>query len=222
MDRSISIASKRPVSIDDESIDINWPYEDCGFVTSPVTSGTRMQNLRFLRHVRFRQIQSEIYAVNFTDKTPLKLPYSEWMDAKDQQLLEWRRSLDSLTETGFEWFDFVMFTGQMYLHMHCPRNPHPASRSVISGFEAAKGTADGYFGLYCKGFLKYDWHCAHHVLAAGILLIRLVKHDYQILLHAYSSRQINATIEKCFDVLVSPVSFNVLESPLTIISDFTL
>lgn len=205
MDRSISIAALRPVSLADHLINAKLPSEDFGSDLTPSSPRLSMQITRFLRHVKFRQIQSEIYSVNFGDRAPDTLPYSFWTKAKDEELLEWRGSLEALEQTGFDWFDFVMFTGQMYLHMHCPRNPHPDAQSVIKGFEAARGTANGYFRMYCKGFLKFDWHCAHHVLAAATLLIRLIKHDYQTLLQSYSSREINSALEECSEVFVSHV-----------------
>ncbi|KIV96857.1 hypothetical protein PV10_00672 [Exophiala mesophila] len=200
MDRSISIAALRPISLADHLINAKFPSEDFTSGSDPSSSRQRMQITRFLRHVKFRQIQSEIYSVNFGDREPDSLPYSSWMKARDEELLEWRKSLETLEQTGFDWFDFVMYTGQIYLHTHCPRNPHPDAQSVIKGFEAARGTNNGYFRMYCKGFLKFDWHCAHHVLTAATLLIRLIKHDYQTLLRTYSSREINSALDECSEV----------------------
>jgi hypothetical protein len=218
MDRSISITARKPVCIDDDLIDTKWPYHGSGSGVhyesesdSPrcrfasVRPRLKAQTARFLRHVRSRQIQSEIFAVNFQGKEPGILPYADWVKAKDAELLEWRQSLDPLqhnTSTGFDWFDFVTFTGQLYLHMHCPRNPHPDSTSTLAGFEAAAGVTGGFHRMLHRGFLKFDWHCAHQAMDAGALLVRLVKDDYQTLLRWHSSLHINQVLSQFTEVLV--------------------
>ncbi|EXJ80754.1 hypothetical protein A1O3_07038 [Capronia epimyces CBS 606.96] len=198
MDRSISVTAHRAVSVDDELIDTAWPYHD---LDDEPASRWKTQTIRFLRHVRFRQIQSEIFAVNFQGKDLGPVPYADWMKARDGEILEWRRSLDSLQNTGFDWFEFVGYTGQLYLHMHCPRNPHPDTASMVTGFGATNGMADGYLRMLRKGFLKFDWHCAHQATAAGILLIRMVKDHYQTLLQYHSSRHVNDVLDKYTDIL---------------------
>ncbi|EXJ90307.1 hypothetical protein A1O1_03406 [Capronia coronata CBS 617.96] len=202
MDRSISITAHRAVSIEDDLVDVGWPYQNLDAEVLSLRPGRETQTIRFLRHVRFRQIQSEIFAVNFQSKDPSILPYSEWMKAKDAELMEWRRSLDMLHDTGFDWFDFVTYTGQLYLHMHCPRNPHPDTTSVLTGFDAVNGIADGYLRMLHRGFLKFDWHCAHQATAAGVLLIRSVKDHYQTLLRCHSSREVNDVLDKYSEILM--------------------
>lgn len=201
MDRSISITALRHYSIADEFIDTKfpWPVQDrsIGRPASTLIS----QRAQFLNHVTFRQIQSEIYAVNFLLKEPAQ-SYREWMELMDAKLVQWREDTRPFASAGFDWFHLALYTAQLYLHVDCPRNPRPGFKSVLIGFEIANGVAEGYLKMIEGGLLKFDWHCAHQAVTASTLLLRILRTDYQTLLHHHENSELVGVLEKFTELFV--------------------
>lgn len=110
MDRSISVATHRPIGIPDAHI--SSPL--------PVAISADKAKAKFIHHVRLRRIQSEVYEVNYSTKSLQILgvsSYDDWLSSTDLRLLAWRQDVLKLTSEGakgFDWFDFVIATVQIY------------------------------------------------------------------------------------------------------------
>src|SRR5262245_25564779 len=203
MDRSITIPASRPVAILDEHIDVAFPQYGA---TNPQGSTTLEEDIyiqqkrqQWLNHVKLRLLQSEIYAVNFSNTNTLSLSHSEWMQDMDRRLQLWKEDVVGMSESGPDWFDFVMSTVQFYLHMPCPRNPTPAEKSKLICFDAASTTLCGYLGMMQSGFLKFDWHCAHQCYPSALLIIE----NAPFYVKAFSKARVTALLDQFSDAFVS-------------------
>jgi hypothetical protein len=165
----------RPLGILDEHIDVALSQELENSAQSPNLTPedvyTRRRRQQWINHVRLRQLQSEIYAVNFGEADLSGRSHDTWMNEMDRRLHLWKQDVVSMSESGPDWFDFVMSTVQFYLHMPCPRNPDPTESSKLICFDAASTTLYGYLGMMQSGFLKFDWHCAHQCYASASLVL---------------------------------------------------
>ncbi|KAF2107978.1 fungal-specific transcription factor domain-containing protein [Lophiotrema nucula] len=150
MDRSFGIPTMRPLGIADEHIDAKFPEEclrdlqESQSISEDVYA--RRRGTQWLNHVRLRQLQSEVYGINFgTADIPFP-SYQDWMSDMDRRLRLWKQNVDveEFSETGPDWFDFVMSTIHFYLHNPCPRNPTPSEASLLICFDAASTTLHGY------------------------------------------------------------------------------
>lgn len=175
MDRSITVPTFRPLGLSDRYIDLAVPQHSVAGGGHPFdpsmqdTSFARRQ--QWLNHVRIRQMESEIYAVNFGNEDYSSRSYSSWMTEMDDRLRSWKEAIITFSDSGPDWFDFVMSTVQVYLHMPCPRNPIPTDASKLICFDAVTTTLYGYLGMMRGGFLKFDWHCAYQCYPSALLVL---------------------------------------------------
>lgn len=99
--------------------------------------------MHFVNHVRYRQLHSEIYAVQFHNKPISSGDYQEWMGSMGERIMAWRKSALSCLPAPTEWFDFGTWVCVVLLHRPCFRNPCPSEESIKASFEAAVHISDG-------------------------------------------------------------------------------
>lgn len=210
MDRSITVPAVRPLEIADEHIDVQLPnlqsqwLLDTRGIESPAAQLDSIRRRRqWINHVRIRQLESEIYSINFCDKEP-PLHFVTWMKDMDTRLQSWRLDVISLSDSGPDWFDFVTSTVRFYLHMPCPRNPSPTDESLLACFDDAIIFGSGYSSMLQHGFLKFDWHCAHQCFTAGMLVLRFTA----LYLRRHSHARFIEVVDLFSDVFVSNVALN--------------
>lgn len=203
MDRSISVATFRTLGIADDQIDIMAPEQldddnDVLGTHDEVVSSYRKRQ-QWLNHVRLRQLESEIYSINFGNAQVDYPSYSDWMTDIDRRLHSWKEAVIALSDSGPDWFDFVMSTVRFYLHMPCPRNPSPTDSSKLICFDAATTTLYGYLGMMQTGFLKFDWHCAHQCHSSAMLVLD----NIPLFNQAYSNGRVMALLNQFSEAFVS-------------------
>ncbi|KAF2729753.1 hypothetical protein EJ04DRAFT_580415 [Polyplosphaeria fusca] len=170
MDRSFGVPPMRPLGITDDQIDVEFPEHNENDLPNEDTYSSR-RKIQWLNHVRLRQLQSEVYDINFgTAEIPFG-SYQIWMSDMDSRLQSWKQEATIMPETGPDWFDFVMSTVQFYLHQPCPRNPTPKDIDRVVCFEAASTSLHGYYGLMQTGFLKFDWHSSNQCFPNSMFIL---------------------------------------------------
>ncbi|EXJ85328.1 hypothetical protein A1O1_05692 [Capronia coronata CBS 617.96] len=179
-DRAISISSHRPLGIADNHIDVSLPC---------VPAGDRV-TARFVRSLTLRQIQSEVYSVNFFGKSLGDTPYETWVEATEQRLSSWADEVTSLGDHGFDFFEFIISTVLLHLHRPSQARPVLGENAVLACFDAAASILQGYWRMIVRGFLKYDWHMAHQAFEAGIVVLYVLRHYKTVL----ESHRTTATI----------------------------
>jgi len=111
MERSITVTSHRRFILKDEHINTEFPseFEDSHIKPEGVIPGGRRTKLQFLNYIRFRQIQSEILAVQFFDREVPFDTYGEWSVAVGRRLVDWQHDSLSQSEVAPDWFHHAVW-----------------------------------------------------------------------------------------------------------------
>ncbi len=205
MERSITVTSHRPFTLKDEHINVGFPseYEDCCIKPSGILPGERTK-LQFLNYIRFRQIQSEILAVQFFDRVLPTSTYREWVTSVERQLVELRRrTMASEPDKAPDWFHHAVWQCYLMLHRPCPRNLSPDEESIVICFEAAKGVSKGSLELLQTGYLQYPFHNAHNGFEAATVVLYGLRHHTLKLRERYGSKKVVELIQQLSGIFVS-------------------
>ncbi|KAJ5613180.1 hypothetical protein N7510_006374 [Penicillium lagena] len=176
LDRSINITGHRPLALRDEHITVHH-----------LTDKSRVH---FVNHVRYRQLQSEMYAVQFHNKPIPSGTYQEWMDDMGERIMAWRSSALSSIQAPPEWFDFGTWTCVVLLHRPCIRNPNPSEASIKESFEAAVRISDGYWEQSQDKHVKYTFHAVHNAFESGLVLLYAIEVAPDILRQNYGVKRV--------------------------------
>jgi hypothetical protein len=206
MERSTAVTSYRAFSLKDEHINVAFPteYEDSFIKPGGIVAGGRRTKYQFLNYIRFRQIQSEILAVQFFGRPLPTETYKEWMNSVEAKLVNWRRlCLSSEAEKAPDWFHHAVWQCYLMLHRPCPRNATPSEESIIACFEAARGVSSGSWELLQNGYLLYPFHNAHNGFEAATVVLYGLRHHTHKIREKYGSKQVVELIHQLSGLFVS-------------------
>jgi hypothetical protein len=206
LERSITVTSHRRFMLNDEHIDVEFPseYEDAFIKPDGVIPGGRRTKLQFLNYIRFRQIQSEILAVQFFKRTIPCGTYEAWIVEMERRLVEWQQGALSEAEVPPDWFRHAVWQCYLMLHRPCPRNLNPSEQSMMACVEAAMGLSKGSWELLQNGYLQYPFHNAHNGFEATTVVLYGLRYHTKMMHHRYGSHNIAELIYQLsglFDLL---------------------
>ena len=177
-DRSICSALQRPLSIPDESIDVNFPsiLDDRHIHRDHIDESGVQTKMHMLRWIQFRQLQSAMVEVHFQNK-PL-VPgqsWDDWLEWMEERLHKWYDDY-RVGQDRHEQMDFTLAHGMTNLHRPSPRMPMPPQRSLMKAFQFACSSAKSLREHITSGFYRRSWLIAHHVLENAMVVLFCLRH----------------------------------------------
>lgn len=127
--------------------------------------------LRFINGVRHRQIQSEICAVQFCNKSFLQPSYADWREEMGQKVLNWRTQAMYDSQVMPYWIELATWYNVFTLHRPCLPNPNPDIDSINTCFTAAENLTASYWESCREGRSRFPWHTIHNCFEIGIVLL---------------------------------------------------
>jgi len=187
-DRSICSALQRPLSIPDDTIDVQYPstFDDrCIHTLGIDTSGPETKVV--IRWIQFRRLQSRMTEVHFQGK-PLDAAqtWDDWLDDMERQLRLWYDEYND----GAELTEFTLMHGLTNLHRPSPRVPMPGPRSLMLAFEAACSSARTLREHIVSGFYRRSWLIAHHVLENSMVVLFCLRYGFDAISAKFGAQQI--------------------------------
>lgn len=184
MDRTISPALQRPLSIPDSYINTLVPGANTTIPQS-VDAESHPPKSSVLRWIEYCRIQSEMTEVHVQGKV-LDRTWNEWLVEKEASLNRWYRE-DQQPDDGTK---FAYAHGLVRLHRPSPRIPMPSPESLLSAFEAACKSAKHYREPISSGFVRRLWLAAHHTAETAMVAIFCLRHAFDEITATYSISEI--------------------------------
>lgn len=177
LDRTVSPALQRPLSIPDSVINARVPT-DLASGPDEANQASKHSGRRWIEHCR---IQSELAEVHFQGK-PLNRGWSDWVADMDRTLTCWYRQEQSPDDA----VEFAYTHGLVRLHRPSPRNPMPSAESLMSAFEAACRSAKYKREPILSGFVRKLWLAAHNTAETAMVAIFCLRHAFDQIVAKYS------------------------------------
>ncbi|RFU32286.1 hypothetical protein B7463_g4066, partial [Scytalidium lignicola] len=194
VERSIDVNSHRQFSIEDEYINVKFPsaYEDSCIRSDRIVRDGRRSKAQFLNYVRFRQMQSEIYAVQFLNRQFTLPSYELWVAEMKQRIVDWRSDVDATPD----WFSFAFNQCFFMLYRPCPRNPLPSEEFMIECFKAAVIMSRGCWELSQTGYLQFPFHNLHNGFEAGVAILCTLRHHPDAIRTRYGNKTVAEILQQ--------------------------
>lgn len=188
---------RRPF-ISDHLISVRFPSQsDMASIRQATLPNTPRVKGHFLNVLRYRQLQSEIFSVNFAcedapgfNMATSDSSYRAWMKDIEGRISAWHNSIAREHSTGPEYFKVSCGHGIVFLHRPCPRNPCPSPASLVKCFDAALQVAAHCLEYSNSGFLRHPWHSALHSFEAAISMLYAIKNCELELKERYGMKRI--------------------------------
>ncbi|KAJ9657568.1 hypothetical protein H2198_004214 [Neophaeococcomyces mojaviensis] len=188
-DRAICSALQRPLSIPDETIDVQYPstLDDRYIHPHGIDTSGPETKAYVIRWIQFRRLQSRMTEVHFQGK-PLDAgqTWDEWLDDMERLLRSWYDDYND----GHELTEFTLMHGLTNLHRPSPRVPMPAARSLMLAFEAACASARTLREHIVSGFYRRSWLIAHHVLENSMVVLFCLRYGFDTISAKFGAQQI--------------------------------
>ena len=169
-DRSLSIMLGRPFTLDDATIDVEFPEQS-------LPLGKKAQILHWLKLQRLQSdIVSRLYIIR-DDKSHSASDLSTWIAEMTQQLAIWKDEAMTLTEPGGPNIDFWRYwhcNALLILHRPSPNNAETHKHGQLTCYEAAKSLIQLSFIRVNRGLTDFTWLELHYQVMSGITLLFLV------------------------------------------------
>ncbi|KAJ9647549.1 hypothetical protein H2204_000178 [Knufia peltigerae] len=203
LDRSVSFTLHQRLGIAEQFIGVQAPgCEDClqtpnNEVQQPqpsdrITSPGRIA-IEFVRVVRLRQLQSEIFQVRFMGhKSSRAITEDEWVGLIEKRAMDWLHQLKNTGRHDGEsqdalagdaegdeyepgWGLVGYYQALLLLYRPCPVEPEPSEVKLVKCFEAALKLGATTFDYLKKGRLLLPWHGTNQCMQAALVLLFAIK-----------------------------------------------
>lgn len=203
MERSVTLALHRPLAIRDDHIRLNVVPSDHSN-NSQLTYGNAPATARYLTHLQYCSLQTEICLVNISCEPirPPVLTYSEWVSSCERRIESLRGDNWKDAILIPDWLDLPSWRCLAYLYMPCPRNPCPSAETTTKFIRALMQMLDIYWTLAQSKSLKLCWFAVHHAYEIGTQLLYCMQNYPQIVQTCYDSITLLDTLTHLSDFLV--------------------
>lgn len=182
MDRMVSPALQRPLSIPDSSIDTLYPKPIPSSSPRLSQGGTltpnRPSTVRLIEYCRF---QSELTEVHFQSK-PMTQEWATWVADMERALHRWYRG-GSKPEGSDE---FAYAYGLMRLHRPSPRMMMPSQQSLVAAFDAACKSAKHQHESITGGVFRRMWLASHQTAETSMVAVFCLRHAFDLIVASYA------------------------------------
>ncbi|KAI1625183.1 fungal-specific transcription factor domain-containing protein [Exophiala viscosa] len=182
MDRMVSPALQRPLSIPDTNINTLYPTPMENRIGQPSGgSSPSMSRPPTVRLIEYCRIQSELTEVHFQNK-PLAREWNTWVADMERTLNQWYRE-DPKPDDSVE---LAYAYAQVRLHRPSPRMIMPRADSLVAAFDAACKAAKHQRESITGGFFRRLWLASHHTAETSMVAVFCLRHAFDEILAAYS------------------------------------
>ncbi|KAK4935000.1 hypothetical protein LTR10_023868 [Elasticomyces elasticus] len=182
MDRMVSPALQRPLSIPDTNINTLYPTPLEVPIAQPSGgSSASMRRPPMVRLIEYCRIQSELTEVHFQSK-PLARAWNTWVADMERTLNQWYRE-DPRPDDSVE----LAYTYALVrIHRPSPRMIMPPAESLVAAFDAACKTAKHQRESITGGFFRRLWLASHHTAETSMVAVYCLRHSFDEIVAAYS------------------------------------
>jgi hypothetical protein len=185
MDRTISPALQRPMSIPDSSINTIYPKCDKQSSNAEGFPGDYTVSRDAIQLFQYNRIQSEVVEVHFQGKS-IAQSWPDWVKSMEQavdRLYHNEAQPDSQP-------DFARQYCLLRLHRPSPRVPMPSSESLVAAFEAACRLAVFHREHIGSGVLRRTWLTSHQTAETAMTAVFALRHAYNSIVAAHAPAEI--------------------------------
>ncbi|KIW28241.1 uncharacterized protein PV07_07920 [Cladophialophora immunda] len=177
IERSLAVTSHRPFTIKDEHINVAFPSdsEDAFIHPSGIKPGGRRLKYHFINFIRFRQIQSEICAVQFFTRSLANKTYAQWTSEMEKKIGSLHDSISLMMETAPDWCSHAVCQSRLMLYRPCSYNLTPSDTQMTACFAAAVEVANACWTGSRTAHLVFVFHMVHNLFEAGTTILYLLK-----------------------------------------------
>lgn len=186
MDRTVSPALQRPLSIPDSNINALYPSSVDGQI-SPVGEDPSVPVLTSptVRLIEYNRIQSQLTEIHFQGK-PLNQNWSDWLADMEQSIDRWfQGALNPDDET-----EFARAYCLLRLHRPSPRCPMPTKEGLVAAFGAACKSATYHKELITNGVIRRMWLASHQTAETAMVAVFCLRHALDDIVETYSVAEI--------------------------------
>jgi hypothetical protein len=204
MERSVALTCHRPFAIRDEHIKLDTFRSYLGS-QEWLTYGTPSMTKRYVRHLEYCLLQTEICAVNISNQKirPIGTTYSEWVVTCEQRVGNFRDATWTEVILIPDWVDLPAWRCLAWLYMPCPRNPNPSNTTITKFIDALIHISDIYWALSKEKSLRLCWFAVHTIYEIGIQLLYCLQNYSEAVHSCFANIRILDTLTHLSDVLVS-------------------
>jgi hypothetical protein len=177
--------------------------EDPYILPSGLEPGGRRLKFHFLNFIRFRQIQSEICAVQFFNLSLTDKTYAEWTLEMEKKIGDLQNSILSMVDNAPDWCSHSVCQSRLMLYRPCSHNSTPSEEQKIACFAAAVDVINTCSNGSRNAYLKFVFHLVHNLFEAGTTILYLLKQSPETFRPLYGNSQIVDLLSRASSVFVS-------------------
>lgn len=182
MDRMVSPALQRPLSIPDSSINTLYPRSIPSSSSQSSHEGTSTPNRPATqRLIEYCRLQSELTEVHFQSK-PMARDWDAWVADMERALHRWYRE-GSKPDDGDE---FAYAYGLVRLHRPSPRMMMPPQQSLVAAFDAACKSAKHQHESITGGVFRRTWLASHQTAETSMVAVFCLRHAFDQIVASYA------------------------------------
>ncbi|EXJ81535.1 hypothetical protein A1O1_07599 [Capronia coronata CBS 617.96] len=182
MDRMVSPALQRPLSIPDRSINTLYPTSiPTSVAPSSRGSPPTVSGLATVRLIEYCRLQSELTEVHFQSK-PLTEDWAAWVADMERALNRWYREGSKPDDND----EFAYAYGLVRLHRPSPRMVMPPKQSLVAAFDAACKSAKHQHENIASGIFRRLWLASHQTAETSMVAVFCLRHAFDHIVASYT------------------------------------
>jgi hypothetical protein len=186
MDRTVSPALQRPLSIPDSNISALYPNH-LEQLVSPQSENPPAVPCKppAIRLVEYNRIQSQLTETHFQGK-PLAQSWANWLVSMEQAIDGWYQGEPQPNSD----IECARAYALVRLHRPSPRSPMPSKESLLAAFSAACKSAVHHKELITSGIMRKMWLASHHTAETAMVAAFGLRHAHDEIVVTHSAAEI--------------------------------